>query len=51
MKPVLRLQSCLLYRKAYKPERRFKPGLAYPAISCRLARASPQTIKYEYQPH
>jgi hypothetical protein len=49
MKPTLRFQSCLPYRRAYKPARRFKPGRPCLVISFRPAQASPQCPKYEYQ--
>ena len=47
MKPTLRFQSCLPYRKAYKPARKFKPGRPSPAISFRPAPTSPQPPKLE----
>ena len=40
MKPVLRYQSQLLYRKAYKPNWRFKPRLTRRPIVFRPARAA-----------
>jgi len=45
MKPVIRYQSQLLYRKSYKPIRsiRIRPNTR--AISFRFARASPIAIR------
>jgi hypothetical protein len=50
MKPVLRYQSQLLFRKSYKPNRviRIRPAQKV-ALIVRPARAGPQLNQYPYE--
>lgn len=41
MKPVIRYRSQLLFRRAYKPNPKHKPGLRVPALLFRPARVGP----------
>ena len=50
MKPVLRFQSQLLFRKSYKPDRLIRLRLAAKTIKVfRPTRARPQLKLYEYK--
>jgi hypothetical protein len=52
MKPVIRYQTQLLFRKSYKPVRLIRIRPAHKATSVvRPARAGPQFNKYEYTTH
>ena len=52
MKPVIRYQTQLLFRKSYKPVRLIPIRPAHKATSTvRPARADPQFNKYEYATH
>ena len=49
MKPIIRYQTQLLFRKSYKPVRLIRIRPAHKATSVvRPARAGPQFNKYEY---
>jgi len=52
MKPVIRYQTQLLFRKSYKPVRIIRIRPTHKATSVvRPARAGPQFNKYEYATH
>ena len=52
MKPVIRYQTQLLFRKSYKPVRLIRIRPAHKATSMvGPARAGPQFNKYEYATH
>jgi hypothetical protein len=42
MRPVIRYQSQLLYRKSYKPNWKFKPGPRVKLVTLRPSRAGPR---------
>ena len=47
LKSVIRLQSQLLIRRAFKPNAKLKPGLRRPGATYRPGRAGPIRIPYE----
>ena len=52
MKPIIRYQSQLLFRKSYKPDRLIQIRLAAKAIKFfRPSRAGPQIKTYECETH
>jgi hypothetical protein len=47
LRPMIRSQSRLLIRRAFKPNAKFKPGLRGLAVKFRPSRAGPVRIQYE----
>jgi len=47
LKSVIRLQSQLLVRRAFKPSAKFKPGRRGLAVKFRPSRVGPIRIQYE----
>ena len=47
LKPVIRLPSQLLIRRAFKPNAKLKPGQRGLAVNFRPSRAGPIRIQYE----